>query len=161
MVKNSIYEKDFFDSLPFNLTNSQRKVWDEIKDDMLAMVPMRRLLQGDVGSGKTIVGALAALHAKSNDWQTAILCPTEILAEQHFSSFSDWFESLGIKVSLLTGSTRAKDKVPLIRELAEGNIDILIGTHAIFQQGIEFKNLGLTVIDEQHRFGEFIRDFQC
>ncbi len=153
MVKNSIYEKDFFDSLPFNLTNSQTKVWGEIKDDMLAMVPMRRLLQGDVGSGKTIVGALAALHAKSNDWQTAILCPTEILAEQHFTSFSDWFEPLGVKVSLLTGSTKAKDKVLLIRELAEGNIDILIGTHAIFQLGIEFKNLGLTVIDEQHRFG--------
>ena len=127
---------------------------------MFAMVPMRRLLQGDVGSGKTIVGALASLHAKSNDWQTAILCPTEILAEQHFTSFSDWFESLGIKVSLLTGSTKAKDKALLIRELAEGNIDILIGTHAIFQQGIKFKNLGLTIIDEQTGL-EFIRDFQC
>jgi ATP-dependent DNA helicase RecG len=114
---------------------------------------MRRLLQGDVGSGKTLVGALAALHAKSNQWQTALLCPTEILAEQHFSSFLGWFEEVGIKVSLLTGSTKSKERKVIIQDLEEGNIDILIGTHAIFQLGIKFNNLGLTVIDEQHRFG--------
>ena len=153
MRENSIYENEFVDSLPFNLTNSQNKVWNEIKQDMLAEVPMRRLLQGDVGSGKTLIGALAALHAKSNGWQTALLCPTEILADQHFTSFSDWFSVLGIQVKLLTGSTKAKDKKAVIEDLAGGKIDILIGTHAIFQAGIEFKNLGLTVIDEQHRFG--------
>ena len=153
MRENSIYENEFVDSLPFNLTNSQNKVWNEIKQDMLAEVPMRRLLQGDVGSGKTLIGALAALHAKSNCWQTALLCPTEILADQHFTSFSDWFSVLGIQVKLLTGSTKAKDKKAVIEDLAGGKIDILIGTHAIFQAGIEFKNLGLTVIDEQHRFG--------
>ena len=153
MRENSIYENEFVDSLPFNLTNSQNKVWNEIKQDMLAEVPMRRLLQGDVGSGKTLIGALAALHAKSNGWQTALLCPTEILADQHFTSFSDWFSVLGIQVKLLTGSTKAKDKRAVIEDLAGGKIDILIGTHAIFQAGIEFKNLGLTVIDEQHRFG--------
>ena len=114
---------------------------------------MRRLLQGDVGSGKTLLGALAALHAKSNQWQTALLCPTEILAEQHFSSFLGWFEEVGIKVSLLTGSTKSKERKLIIQDLEEGNIDILIGTHAIFQLGIKFNNLGLTVIDEQHRFG--------
>ena len=114
---------------------------------------MRRLLQGDVGSGKTLVGALAALHAQSNDYQTAILCPTEILAEQHLTSFSNWFEDLGINVMLLTGSAKAKERKQIVEHLAKGTIDILIGTHAIFQAGIEFKNLGLTIIDEQHRFG--------
>ena len=153
MKENSIYEGEFIEALPFNLTNAQNRVWGEIKNDLIADVPMRRLLQGDVGSGKTLVGALAALHGKSNDWQTALLCPTEILAEQHFTSFSEWFENLGIKVSLLTGSTKTRERRAITQHLAEGKIDILIGTHAIFQLGIEFKNLGLTIIDEQHRFG--------
>ena len=153
MKENSIYEGEFVEALPFNLTNAQNRVWSEIKNNLMADVPMRRLLQGDVGSGKTLVGALAALHGKSNDWQTALLCPTEILAEQHFTSFSEWFEDLGIKVSLLTGSTKTRERRAITQDLAEGKIDILIGTHAIFQLGIEFKNLGLTIIDEQHRFG--------
>ena len=153
MLEKSEYEKDFLNSLPFDLTGAQLKVWDEIKNDLMAKTPMRRLLQGDVGSGKTLVGALASLHSKSNGWQTALLCPTEILAEQHFNSFIGWFESIGVRVQLLTGSTKAKERKILIKDLAEGKIDILIGTHAIFQLGIEFKNLGLTVIDEQHRFG--------
>ena len=153
MTDESTHEKDFLSSLPFNLTGAQLRVWEEIKDDLVAKTPMRRLLQGDVGSGKTLVGALAALHAKSNGWQTAFLCPTEILAEQHFSSFKGWFQSMGVHAQLLTGSTKAKDRKTLIKDLAEGKIDILIGTHAIFQLGVEFKNLGLTVIDEQHRFG--------
>ena len=114
---------------------------------------MRRLLQGDVGSGKTLIGALAALHAQSNGWQTALLCPTEILAEQHFESFKGWFDSIGIRVSLLTGSTKTKDRKLITDNLKKGEIDIIVGTHAIFQHSIEFKNLGLTVIDEQHRFG--------
>ena len=114
---------------------------------------MRRLLQGDVGSGKTLIAALSALHAYSNKWQTALLCPTEILAEQHFNSFQAWFNELGLKTELLTGSTKAKERKLIVKELALGEIDILIGTHAIFQSGVEFKSLGLTIIDEQHRFG--------
>jgi ATP-dependent DNA helicase RecG len=153
MKDTSVHESPFLDSLPFDLTNAQNTVWKEIKHDLLANLPMRRLLQGDVGSGKTLVGALSALHAASNNYQTALLCPTEILAEQHFTSFSDWFARLGVKVMLLTGSTKTKEKKLIIEDLAEGKIDILIGTHAIFQAGIEFNNLGLTVIDEQHRFG--------
>ena len=153
MTEISIREDDFLESLPFDLTNAQNKVWKEISGDLLDKIPMRRLLQGDVGSGKTLVGALAALHAQSNDYQTAILCPTEILAEQHLTSFSNWFEDLGINVMLLTGSTKAKERKQIVEHLAKGTIDILIGTHAIFQAGIEFKNLGLTIIDEQHRFG--------
>ena len=149
----SMHESAFLDSLPFELTNAQNVVWGEIKNDLLANIPMRRLLQGDVGSGKTLVGALSALHASSNGYQTALLCPTEILAEQHFTSFSDWFKKLGIKVMLLTGSTKAKERKIITEDLAAGKIDILIGTHAIFQSGIEFNSLGLTVIDEQHRFG--------
>ena len=153
MLEKSEYEKDFLNSLPFDLTGAQLNVWEEIKNDLMAKTPMRRLLQGDVGSGKTLVGALASLHSKSNGWQTALLCPTEILAEQHFNSFNGWFESIGVRVQLLTGSTKAKERKILIKDLAEGKIDILVGTHAIFQLGVEFKNLGLTVIDEQHRFG--------
>ena len=153
MTEISLREDDFLESLPFDLTNAQNKVWKEISGDLLDKIPMRRLLQGDVGSGKTLVGALAALHAQSNDYQTAILCPTEILAEQHLTSFSNWFEDLGINVMLLTGSAKAKERKQIVEHLAKGTIDILIGTHAIFQAGIEFKNLGLTIIDEQHRFG--------
>ncbi len=153
MLEKSEYEKDFLNSLPFDLTGAQLNVWEEIKNDLMAKTPMRRLLQGDVGSGKTLVGALASLHSKSNGWQTALLCPTEILAEQHFNTFNGWFESIGVRVQLLTGSTKAKERKILIKDLAEGKIDILVGTHAIFQLGVEFKNLGLTMIDEQHRFG--------
>ena len=153
MKEISVHEDAFLKSLPFNLTNAQNRVWREICGDLLGKVPMRRLLQGDVGSGKTLLGALAALHAQSNNYQSAILCPTEILAEQHFNSFSGWFEELGIKVMLLTGSTKVKERKIIIEDLEKGNIDILIGTHAIFQTGVVFKNLGLTIIDEQHRFG--------
>lgn len=153
MAEESGNEGSFLDSLPFHLTEAQKRTWREIKIDLTGKNPMRRLLQGDVGSGKTLVGALSALHAKSNGWQTALLCPTEILAEQHFNSFQTWFDHLGIKTELLTGSTKAKDKKQIVKELAKGEIDILIGTHAIFQSGVDFDRLGLTIIDEQHRFG--------
>ena len=153
MKEISLDEDGFLDSLPFNMTKAQNRVWEEIKNDLTSNLPMRRLLQGDVGSGKTLIGALAALHAQSNGWQTALLCPTEILAEQHFESFKGWFDSIGIRVSLLTGSTKAKDRQLITDNLKKGEIDIIVGTHAIFQHSIEFKNLGLTVIDEQHRFG--------
>ena len=153
MKEISLDEDGFLDSLPFNMTKAQNRVWEEIKNDLTSNLPMRRLLQGDVGSGKTLIGALAALHAESNGWQTALLCPTEILAEQHFESFKGWFDSIGIRVSLLTGSTKTKDRQLITDNLKKGEIDIIVGTHAIFQHSIEFKNLGLTVIDEQHRFG--------
>ena len=153
MAEESGNEGSFLDSLPFHLTEAQKRTWHEIKIDLTGKNPMRRLLQGDVGSGKTLVGALSALHANSNGWQTALLCPTEILAEQHFNSFQTWFDHLGIKTELLTGSTKAKDKKQIVKELAKGEIDILIGTHAIFQSGVDFDKLGLTIIDEQHRFG--------
>ncbi len=153
MAEESGNEGSFLDSLPFHLTEAQKRTWREIKIDLTGKNPMRRLLQGDVGSGKTLVGALSALHANSNGWQTALLCPTEILAEQHFNSFQTWFYHLGIKTELLTGSTKAKDKKQIVKELAKGEIDILIGTHAIFQSGVDFDRLGLTIIDEQHRFG--------
>ena len=153
MKEISLDEDGFLDSLPFNMTKAQNRVWEEIKNDLTSNLPMRRLLQGDVGSGKTLIGALAALHAQSNGWQSALLCPTEILAEQHFESFKGWFDSIGIRVSLLTGSTKTKDRQLITDNLKKGEIDIIVGTHAIFQHSIEFKNLGLTVIDEQHRFG--------
>ena len=153
MENESEEENHFLDTLPFDLTNAQKRSWEEIRNDLTDVKPMRRLLQGDVGSGKTLIAALSALHSHSNNWQTAFLCPTEILAEQHFNSFQAWFNELGLKTELLTGSTKAKDRKLIVKELALGEIDILIGTHAIFQSGVEFKRLGLTIIDEQHRFG--------
>ena len=153
MGNESEEENRFLDTLPFDLTNAQKRSWEEIRNDLTDVKPMRRLLQGDVGSGKTLIAALSALHSHSNNWQTAFLCPTEILAEQHFNSFQAWFNELGLKTELLTGSTKAKDRKLIVKELALGEIDILIGTHAIFQSGVEFKSLGLTIIDEQHRFG--------
>ena len=153
MGNESEEENRFLDTLPFDLTNAQKRSWEEIRNDLTDVKPMRRLLQGDVGSGKTLIAALSALHSHSNNWQTAFLCPTEILAEQHFNSFQAWFNELGLKTELLTGSAKAKERKLIVKELALGEIDILIGTHAIFQSGVEFKRLGLTIIDEQHRFG--------
>ena len=153
MDKISNAEEKFTSSLEFNLTGAQKRTWGEIKSDLTRKQPMRRLLQGDVGSGKTLVGALSALHAHENGWQTAFMCPTEILAEQHHLSLSEWFSSLGLKVELLTGSTNASDRKKIITNLKGGEINILVGTHALFQEDVIFNCLGLTVIDEQHRFG--------
>jgi len=153
MDKISNAEEKFTSSLEFNLTGAQKRTWDEIRSDLTGNLPMRRLLQGDVGSGKTLVGALSALHAHENGWQTAFMCPTEILAEQHHLSLSEWFSSLGLRVELLTGSTNASDRKEIISKLKSGEINILVGTHALFQEDVIFNCLGLTVIDEQHRFG--------
>ena len=153
MNKISNVEEKFTSSLEFNLTGAQKRTWDEIRSDLTGNLPMRRLLQGDVGSGKTLVGALSALHAHENGWQTAFMCPTEILAEQHHLSLSEWFSSLGLRVELLTGSTNASDRKEIISKLKSGEINILVGTHALFQEDVIFNCLGLTVIDEQHRFG--------
>jgi len=153
MDKISNAEEKFTSSLEFNLTGAQKRTWDEIRSDLTGNQPMRRLLQGDVGSGKTLVGALSALHAHENGWQTAFMCPTEILAEQHHLSLSEWFSSLGLRVELLTGSTNASDRKEIISKLKSGEINILVGTHALFQEDVIFNYLGLNVIDEQHRFG--------
>ena len=149
----SIKEDEFMISLGFSLTNAQKKVWEEIKNDFKKDIPMRRLLQGDVGSGKTVIAAFAALQASQNGLQTAFMCPTEILSEQHHDNLSNWFSDLGIKVGILLGSTKAKDRKKILSDLRNGTIDILIGTHALFQKDVIFQAVGLTIIDEQHRFG--------
>ena len=139
--------------LPFKPTNAQKRVLKEISDDMKAPYPMNRLLQGDVGSGKTIVAAEAAIIAIENGYQVALLAPTEILATQHFLSFKALFGKLGYVPILLTGSNTAREKMQLKKLVAEGLAHIAIGTHALLEQDVEFHRLGLAVVDEQHRFG--------
>jgi len=140
-------------NLPFALTGAQQRVMQEVESDLSRHQPMHRLIQGDVGSGKTIVAALSALYAIANNYQVAIMAPTEILAEQHLEAFSEWFEPLGITIGWLTGSSRAKQRREALAGLAEHSINLVVGTHALFQEGVEFAQLGLVIIDEQHRFG--------
>lgn len=147
------YIAPFLQSLPFSPTNAQNRVVQEIWQDMAKNIPMMRLVQGDVGSGKTLVAALAALNALENSKQVVLMAPTEILAEQHAINFSNWFTPLGLTVSLLSGKLTAKKKRECYAALAAGEINILIGTHAVFVDKVEFANLGLVIIDEQHRFG--------
>lgn len=141
------------DKLSFSLTNAQKKVFEEIRNDMESNRRMNRLIQGDVGSGKTIVAVMAIYMAAKNGYQSAFMVPTEILAEQHHRSVNSLFETLGIKVSLLTGSTKKKEKEGIKSSLKEGEIDVVIGTHAILEDDTEFSRLGLVITDEQHRFG--------
>ena len=143
----------FIKSLPFDLTGAQKKVWQEIIQDLSRAYPMNRLLQGDVGSGKTVIAALAALHAIDHGCQAAIMAPTEILAEQHYRKLKLWLEPLGVKIAWLTGSLRAKEKREAQEQIASGGAHLVIGTHALIQEGVEFAKLGFAVIDEQHRFG--------
>lgn len=143
----------FLDRLPFALTAAQRKACTEIGRDLAAPFPMQRLLQGDVGSGKTIVAALAALQAIENGFQAAIMAPTEILAEQHYRKLLTWFEPLQIRVAWLSGSQKKAHKRAMLDEMASGEAQLIVGTHAIFQEQVTFHRLGLAVIDEQHRFG--------
>jgi len=140
-------------SLPFGLTGAQVRAWREIAADLAAPHPMQRLLQGDVGSGKTIVSALAAAQAIDNGYQAVIMAPTEILAEQHYRKLSALLVPLGVTVTWLTGSLKAGEKRLAIEDIASGKTQLAIGTHALFQEGVTFAKLGLTVIDEQHRFG--------
>ncbi|MBC8023887.1 MAG: ATP-dependent DNA helicase RecG, partial [Burkholderiales bacterium] len=140
-------------SLPFALTRAQRHAQAAISKDLAQPHPMRRLLQGDVGSGKTLVAALAALQAIENGWQAALMAPTEILAEQHYLKLSHWLEPLGVKIAWLTGTLKARDKRKAVEAIAAGETQLAIGTHALFQEGVEFAKLGLAIIDEQHRFG--------
>ncbi|MBQ5777851.1 MAG: ATP-dependent DNA helicase RecG [Oscillospiraceae bacterium] len=151
-IKNTSAD-DFFKSLPFEMTKAQMRVCGEISCDMQKPKPMNRIVQGDVGSGKTAVAAYTAYLAYINGIQTALMVPTEILAEQHFLSLSEQLSSLGMRVSLLTGSTRAAEKRKIKEACAAGDIDLLIGTHAVISEDVEFQKLGLMIVDEQHRFG--------
>lgn len=141
------------DSLPFRLTKAQKRALNEIIDDMKSPKVMNRLVQGDVGSGKTVVAQLALANAVLNGYQGAYMAPTEILAKQHYESFTEFFRDKDIKVEILTGSTRKKDGQEILERLSAGDIDILIGTHALIEDRVEFKKLGLVITDEQHRFG--------
>jgi ATP-dependent DNA helicase RecG len=143
----------FVSKLEFKLTNAQSRVIDEISADLGAPAPMLRLVQGDVGSGKTVVAACAALQAIQSGYQVAIMAPTEILAEQHWHNFRHWFEPLGIPMTWLTGRTKGKARNAALEELAGGQSRLVIGTHALFQQDVAFSELGLVIVDEQHRFG--------
>ena len=144
---------EFVGGLPFDLTRAQRRVVDEILSDLGDAHPMMRLIQGDVGSGKTVVAAIACLKAISCGVQAAIMAPTELLAEQHWRSFSDWFRPLGIEPAWLSGSQRAAARREALESILDGSAKLVVGTHALFQEGVEFKNLALVIIDEQHRFG--------
>jgi ATP-dependent DNA helicase RecG len=143
----------FIDDLPFTLTGAQARVVDDILADLAQPHPMMRLIQGDVGSGKTVVAAIACLKAISCGVQAAIMAPTEILAEQHWRNFSDWFQPLGIEPAWLSGSQKASARREALAAIADGSAQLVVGTHALFQEGVEFDQLALVVIDEQHRFG--------
>ncbi|MDF2867602.1 MAG: ATP-dependent helicase RecG, partial [Gammaproteobacteria bacterium] len=139
--------------LPFRLTQAQQRVVQEIQADIQINRSMLRLVQGDVGSGKTVVAALAMLQAIANGYQAAFMAPTELLAEQHYKNICTWFEQLGLSVAWLSGSTKGKKRAAMLEIIADGRAKIAVGTHALFQEGVEFNKLGLVVIDEQHRFG--------
>ncbi|CAM8632890.1 RecG RecG-like helicase [Comamonadaceae bacterium] len=140
-------------ALPFGLTNAQQRVGEEIAKDMARRIPMHRLLQGDVGAGKTVVAALAAAICMDAGWQCALMAPTEILAEQHFRKLLGWLEPLGITTAWLTGTQKAKERRAMLALIESGEAQLVVGTHAIIQDKVKFKNLALAIIDEQHRFG--------
>lgn len=152
-IKENGLVNNFIKSLPFELTSAQKKALNEILNDINSDKPMQRLLQGDVGSGKTVVACIMLLAAIENGFQTAIMAPTEILAQQHFNNFVKWLAPLGINVALFTSSNSKKLRTQLERDLRNGQINIAVGTHSLIQDNVEFKNLGAIVIDEQHRFG--------
>lgn len=143
----------FLKTLPYTLTNAQRRALDDCLSDLKRKTPMSRIVQGDVGSGKTVVAAAVMYYVAKCGRQSCLMAPTEILAAQHFASFTKLFEGLGVRCVLLTGSTSASERKKLLEELKNGDIDVLIGTHAVFQKGVEFSDLALAVTDEQHRFG--------
>jgi ATP-dependent DNA helicase RecG len=145
--------KGFLAALPFKLTGAQRRVMNEIRKDLKSPRPMNRLLHGDVGSGKTVVAAYALWTAFATGYQGALLAPTEILAEQHFSVLTRLLKPLGVEVALLEGSLKAANKRRIRADIAEGRAHVVIGTHAIIQEDIEFHRLSVCVVDEQHRFG--------
>jgi len=153
MAASTVLVKQLLDALPFDLTEAQQKVIQEISHDLSQPHPMQRLLQGDVGSGKTIVACLAALQAMEHGWQVALMAPTEILAEQHYKKFDTWLSPLGIEIAWLTGSQNKKIREAAQADIASGKAQLAVGTHALFQDAVQFNKLGLAIIDEQHRFG--------
>lgn len=159
-IKGFVFSKigDYFNNfyhnhIPFELTGAQKRVLKEIRRDMGAGIQMNRLLQGDVGSGKTMVGFLTMLMALDNGFQACLMAPTEILAQQHYSGILAHAEKIGVSVGYLSGTVKGKKRTEVLKQLEEGEIQILIGTHALIEENVVFKNLGLTIIDEQHRFG--------
>lgn len=145
--------KNFTRSLPFELTSAQKRVTNEICQDLRSPKHMQRLLQGDVGSGKTIVAAIALYATVTAGFQGALMVPTEILAQQHIESLNQLFDPLEVRTALLTGSTKTKERRAILEQLVNGEIDVIVGTHALIQEGVDFSNLGLVITDEQHRFG--------
>ncbi|MGP4734416.1 MULTISPECIES: ATP-dependent DNA helicase RecG [unclassified Psychrobacter] len=150
---NSPLADKLFSALPFDLTGAQKRVMKDVTADMATSIPMLRLVQGDVGAGKTLVAAGAAGYALDSGWQVAVMAPTEILAEQHLLNFKQWFEPLGIGVGWLAGKQTAKQRREALEAVAENTVQVVVGTHALFQEQVQFAKLGLVIIDEQHRFG--------
>jgi ATP-dependent DNA helicase RecG len=153
LIKKNIFIEKLLAQLPFELTQAQQRVAAEISADLCKSNPMLRLLQGDVGAGKTVVAALAALQAVDNNYQVAFMAPTELLAEQHFLCFQNWLESLGVRVVFLAGKITGQARRDILQTINNGQAQIIIGTHALFQHDVEFFNLALIIVDEQHRFG--------
>ncbi|WP_191111856.1 ATP-dependent DNA helicase RecG [Acinetobacter lwoffii] len=147
------YAKQLLASLSFEMTGAQKRVSREIVQDLKSNKPMLRLVQGDVGAGKTLVAGVAACHALEEGWQVALMAPTEILAEQHYLNFKRWFEPLGLNVAWLSGKQKGKARAAAEQVIRDGSAHLVIGTHALFQENVEFAKLGLVIIDEQHRFG--------
>ncbi|WP_218208769.1 ATP-dependent DNA helicase RecG [Acinetobacter sp. F9] len=147
------YAKQLLASLAFEMTGAQKRVSKEIAQDLKANKPMLRLVQGDVGAGKTLVAGVAACHALEESWQVALMAPTEILAEQHYLNFKRWFEPLGLNIAWLSGKQKGKARAAAEQVIRDGSAHLVIGTHALFQENVEFAKLGLVIIDEQHRFG--------
>ncbi|MDD2635540.1 MAG: ATP-dependent DNA helicase RecG [Bacteroidales bacterium] len=150
---DKLVKECFFRKIPFDLTNAQTRVLQEIRQDLISGKQMNRLLQGDVGSGKTLVALLTALIAIDNGYQACIMAPTEILAQQHYRSISKFLDGLNVNIDLLTGSVKKKARTRIHEQLVSGELNLLIGTHAVIEDTVEFNNLGMVVIDEQHRFG--------
>ena len=150
---SDIFNTFYTQNLPFQLTNAQKRVLKEIRKDVGNGRQMNRLLQGDVGSGKTLVALMSMLMALDNDYQACLMAPTEILANQHFETIKSLLYGMNVRVELLTGSITKKKREPILTGLITGEVQILIGTHAVIEETVQFKSLGLVVIDEQHRFG--------
>lgn len=153
LAENTSVLTHFLEQLPFELTDAQRRVAGDIQADIGQNIPMLRLIQGDVGSGKTVVAAMAAIQAIASDKQVALMAPTEILAEQHRLNFEQWFEGMQISIAWLTGKVKGKAREIQLQNIATGRAKMVIGTHALFQESVQFHDLGLSIIDEQHRFG--------
>ncbi len=153
LISRGDLQQRFKQNLPYALTSAQQRVAEEVDRDVSQPHPMLRLVQGDVGSGKTVVAALAALRAIENNMQVAMMAPTEILAEQHLRNFSEWFEALGLNVAWLVGKLGVRQRKEQLEAIASGSAALVVGTHALFQQDVEFNRLALVIIDEQHRFG--------